>query len=136
MDKTVSEFFDEVGGGAGPAFRAEPWYNRDGDCIHYHWRSDEFYGDRIDDKLTLYRSVETNDVVGCQIKGISALLKKFGDFGIAVSDGVTPLATFFSYSHLTAQSGRYDPDKRRQLYLYLVEHYGKVPVEVSNLASA
>src|ERR1700730_17372645 len=123
MAKTVGDFFDLIGGGTEPSFRAEPWYNSAGDSIHFHWEADEFYGDRIDDKLTLYRSVRTDEIVGCQIKGVDALLKKFGDFGITVSDGGAPLATFFCVSHLTAESNQYDPQKRRQVYLYLVEQH-------------
>jgi len=73
MAETIIDFF-----GGDPQFSAEPWYNPSGDSIHYHLTPEEFFGDRVDDKLTLYRSRETNEVVGCQIKGISAILKKFG----------------------------------------------------------
>ncbi|HET6248679.1 MAG TPA: hypothetical protein VFE47_13335 [Tepidisphaeraceae bacterium] len=136
MAKIIGEFFDLIGGGAHPSFHSEPWYNEAGDSIHYHWEPDEFYGDRIDDKLTLYRSVTNDAIVGCQIKGIGALLKKFGDFGISVSDGGATLATFFCVSHLTAESGRYDPQKRRQAYLYLVENHGKARFDVPAIVSA
>lgn len=130
MAKTISDFFDQVGGGTEPSFRPEPWYNTAGDCIHFNWEPDEFYGERIDDKLTIYRSVESDAIVGCQIKGISALVKKFDEVGISVSDGEAAMATFFFVSHLTAESSQYDPQKRRQTYLYLVETHGRTKVEI------
>jgi hypothetical protein len=136
MAHTIGDFFDTAGQGRDTTFRSEPWYNVAGDCIHFHWLPDEFFGERIDDKLTLYRSLRDQEIVGCQIKGITALLKKFGDFGISVSDGGATLATFFCVSHLTG-SGKYDSDKRRELYLYLVEKHGKerVPVPSSEVAT-
>jgi hypothetical protein len=135
MAKTIGDFFDEVGGGAEAAFRAEPWYNTSGDSIHYHWEPADYYGDRIDDKLTLYRSLEGREIVGCEIKGVSALLRKFGDFGIAVQDDCATLAMYLFVSNLIAEFGQYDPQERREAYLYLVEKHGKTKLPVPEMAS-
>jgi len=130
MAETITDFFDRISGSRKPRFRAEPWYNRDGDCIHYHWRPDDHYGDWIDDKLTLYRSIDTKEAVGCQIKGVTALIKKLGDFGISLKaqDG-TPLALFLFASQTIATGSQLPPEDRERTYRYLIEQVAKQKVE-------
>jgi hypothetical protein len=60
-----------------PKFKAEPWYNLDGDCIHYQAADEAVYAERIDSFLTLYRSAIDDRVIGFQVKGIRAILKMF-----------------------------------------------------------
>ncbi len=131
MAKTIHEFFEQMSGGNPPQFLAEPRYSGNGDCVYYHWRSDEFYRDRIDDKLTVYRAIEGGDAVGCQIKGISALQKKLGDFGISINeqDGM-PLAIFLFVSQAVADSVEKDLAARGEMYKYLLEQVGKQKVEL------
>lgn len=133
MAETLGEFFDRVTDGARDDVTGEPAYNPYGDCIHYHWRNDEFYADRIDDKLTVYRSVATDDAVGCQIKGVSALQKKLGDFGIALNqqDG-TPLAIFLFVSHVAAESSAEHAADREKMYKYVLEQVGNAKVELEH----
>ena len=61
-----------------------PWYNGPGDCIIFQTTDEATVADRIDEVLTIYRSVETNTPVGYQIKGVRALAEKFGWAGIRV----------------------------------------------------
>jgi len=125
--EALSEFFDRVTDNAVPEFRGEPWYNRYGDCIHYHWREDEFCRVWVDDKLTVYRAIESGDAVGCEIKGVSALLKKLGDFGISINeqDG-TPMVLFLFASQQTAKASA----ENDGTYRYLIEQVAKKRVEV------
>jgi len=51
-------------------FRGESWYNQDGDCIVWFFSDSEHYAERINDKITIYRSLKNDKIVGCQIKGI------------------------------------------------------------------
>ncbi len=55
----------------------EPWFNPPGDCIIYQTSDEPFVADRIDELLTLYRSIENNAVIGYQIKGVRAILNIF-----------------------------------------------------------
>jgi hypothetical protein len=130
MAENLADFLTELGGS--PQFRAEPYYSGNGDCIIYHWRADESYRDRIDDKLTVYRSIATNEAVGCQIKGIRAIKGKLGDFGIALNetDG-TPLAIFLVISQVVADLPEKDLEARCQMYKYLLEQVGKTKVELA-----
>ena len=68
-----------------PTFSAEPWYNQDGDCLVYKMASEASVADRIDELLTIYRSAEDNRPIGFQIKGIGAIIRKFGLAGLAIS---------------------------------------------------
>ncbi len=59
-------------------FSSEPWYNPHGDCITYKTRDEAVVADRIDELLTLYRSCITDEPIGFKIKGVCAILRKFG----------------------------------------------------------
>jgi hypothetical protein len=84
--------------------------------------------------LTVYRAHETHSAVGCQIKGISALLKKLGEFGISINeqDG-TPLAMFLFAYHATVTTSDADLEEREKTYRYLLEQVGKQRVEVPTI---
>lgn len=135
MAETIFEFFDRVTDRAEAKPSTEPSYNRYGDCIHYHWRQDEFYAERVDDKLTVYRAIATEDPVGCQIKGVSALVKMLGTFGISVKgqDG-TPMAIFIFASRAAADSVEQSSLEREKMYRYVLEQAGKAKVELEQMA--
>jgi len=65
--------------------KPEPWYNPHGDCIIFQCVDEAIVADRIDELLTIYRSVITNNPIGYQIKGVAALTKTFGWHGILVA---------------------------------------------------
>jgi hypothetical protein len=66
---------DFVSGPSGIA--PKPWFNPDGDCIIYQTSDEPFVAERIDEVLTLYRSIESDAVIGYQIKGVRAILHLF-----------------------------------------------------------
>lgn len=65
-------------------FKPRPWYNSYGDCLVFHASDEMGCADRIDGLLTLYRSLDTDDVVGFQVKGVQAILRKFELDGMEV----------------------------------------------------
>ncbi len=65
-------------------FRAEPWYNPHGDCIIYQTADEAIVADRVDEILTVYRSADDKRPIGFQIKGVSAITRKYGLDGLAV----------------------------------------------------
>ena len=69
-------------------FVAEPWYNPHGDCVVYQTADEAVVRDRIDELLTIYRSGEDNRPIGFQIKGVHAIIRKFGLDGLAVESEV------------------------------------------------
>ena len=86
MEKHFKNHFlaDLVKGLGEPEFRAEPWYNPDGDCVVFQMADEAIVADRIDDVLAIYRSAVDDRPIGFQIKGIAAIIKKFGLDGLIV----------------------------------------------------
>lgn len=62
----------------------EPWYNPHGDCIQFQTVNEAAVAERIDNYLTIYRSVLTDLPIGFKIKDVRELIKKYGCDGIAV----------------------------------------------------
>jgi hypothetical protein len=73
-----------------PVFKAEPWYNPDGDCIVYKMADEAFVANRVDELLTIYDSAIDGRPIGFQIKGVKAIISKFGVDGLAVSSEANP----------------------------------------------
>lgn len=84
-----------------PAERFEPTatYDPDGDCIEFLAKPDPFYGERVDDLVTVYYSQETDEVIGSLIKGVSGFCSEFTKrnpgFQIVVEDGPVRLEHIF-----------------------------------------
>jgi hypothetical protein len=76
-------------------FEPRPHYSVEGDSLTFFFKNESYHGERIDDFLTVYRSLETNGLVGCQIKGLPKTLAILGDFGLTISDGQMQLALIF-----------------------------------------
>lgn len=74
---------DHVGPGKGQ-FAPEPWYNPYGDCIVYQIADEEVIADRIDQVLTIYLSAVDRRPIGFQIKGVLAIIEKFGWEGLLI----------------------------------------------------
>lgn len=100
-------------------FRAEPWYNPYGDCIEYQTVDEAVVADRIDEILTIYRSFLTQRPIGFKIKGIDAILIKFGYDGLAVmsEQNGTTVKAISIYTLLLAAYEIAEPTiKRRNAY--------------------
>ncbi len=67
-----------------PEFRPEAWYNPYGDCIIYQTANEAVVADRVDGVLTVYRSAVDNRPIGFQIKGVRAIIEKFGVEGVSI----------------------------------------------------
>ena len=46
-----------------------------GDYLTVFFNDEAYFSERIDDLLTIYRSVETKSLIGCKIKGVSILVQ-------------------------------------------------------------
>jgi len=76
-------FLDEQMEGT-PTFQSEPWYNRFGDCVIFQIADEAFVAERIDELLSVYHSVNDGRTIGFQIKGVLAIIKKFGLDGLSI----------------------------------------------------
>ena len=52
-------------------------YNEDGDCVQFQTDHVAIVRQRIDEYLTLYKSAESDKVIGFQLKDIKALVNKY-----------------------------------------------------------
>ena len=64
------------------------WYNKEGDCLEFQTIDELFIAHRIDKYLTLYRTVENDQLIGFQIKGVKALIRKYCFDAMVVGAGV------------------------------------------------
>lgn len=70
MDKqqTLTDFMDSTGPVKG--FKPIPYLCADSDTAIMYFEDTPSYAERIDSELTVFKSFETNEVVGFQLKGI------------------------------------------------------------------
>ena len=87
--------------------------------------SAESYAKRVDELLTLFLSLKTNELVGCQVKGVRKNLKRLGQFGISVKHGKVRLDLVFHLLAFLAEK----PSQRRK-YLELSERCKDVDLEL------
>lgn len=80
----AENLMDYLKGKEPKGFESRPVYSRDGDTLSYYFRNDEAYSERVDDLLTVYKSIATDELVGCKVKGITRLLDRLKSFGLVV----------------------------------------------------
>lgn len=119
---------------ARPAEQFEPTatYDRDGDCIEFLAKPEPFYGERVDDLVTVYYSQETNEVIGSLIKGVSQfcndVLARMPGFKIEIRDGRVRLVHIFLARLWSAER---DPQELATLtYKKLIDVAEETAVEV------
>ena len=135
MAKDITDLFAQDHGK--PQFRSEPWYNRHGDCVEYHFREDEFFAQRVDGVVTAYLSRDAKELVGCQVKGIQAILKKFGDFGFVLKDDKVSLGMLFlMQKHFPVSTTDHPSPEQERIYNELFERTKETKVEVSEPAGS
>jgi hypothetical protein len=61
-------------------FRSRPFISRDGDFLTFYFEDADHFAERVDDILTVYRSMDGNRFVGFKLKGVAHLLDTVGDF--------------------------------------------------------
>ena len=98
------------------SFKPSTTYGANEDSLVFYFREDEAHEDRIDELLTLYRANDSEDVVGCQVKGIRHRLDGLGKFGVVIKGEAMKLDLLF---HLLAYTV---PDPPVQTWYY---HLGR-----------
>jgi len=117
-----------------PQFCPKPWYNEAGDCVQFYFDNTESYRERIDSGLTLYRSLRTDEIVGCQIKGVKALLSRLGG-PIVVRHKELPFAVLLFMSHFESEASPFEPRKRRKIYDAVLNKTGGSQVEFPDMST-
>ena len=68
--------------------------SKEADTLTVYFKEDGDYSKRLSDHVTLYLSLEDNEIVGCRIKGISGILEDLPNY-IRVSHGKIELGLVF-----------------------------------------
>ncbi|MHC4398389.1 MAG: hypothetical protein ACYTG0_01775 [Planctomycetota bacterium] len=79
-----------------PAKKFVPYcyLSKEADTLTVYFEGDADYSKRLCDHVTVYISLETGEVVGCRIKGISGLLEDLPNY-IQVKHGKVALSVIF-----------------------------------------
>ena len=65
--------------------------SREADTLTVYFEGDADYSKRLSDHVTLYLSLDTHEIVGCRIKGVSGLLADLPNY-IQVEHGAVKLS--------------------------------------------
>ena len=68
--------------------------SKEADTLTVYFEGDADYSRRLSDHVTLYLSLETHEIVGCRIKGVSGLLEDLPNY-IQVKHGSVSLSVIF-----------------------------------------
>ncbi len=82
MAGTLKDFLN---GKVATNFEPRPYYCPDGDFLTFYMKDEECYAQRVDEHLTVYKSTETDELVGCKIKGVLDLIKSLQNFGFTLT---------------------------------------------------
>ena len=95
-----------------PAKKFVPYcyMSRQADTLTVYFEGDADYSKRLCDHVTLYFSLETDEVVGCRIKGISGLLEDLPNY-IRVNHGRVELSVIL----LAFRGGAKDDEASRAM---------------------
>lgn len=79
-----------------PAKKFVPYcyISKEADALTVYFEGDADYSKRLNDHVTLYLSLETNEIVGCRVKGISGILEDLPNY-VEVSHGEVRLSVIF-----------------------------------------
>jgi hypothetical protein len=83
----------------------------DGDCLIFYFKPDAAYAERVDELLTVYRSEETGELTGCEIKGVRCILKRLKKFGVHIAEKSVDLRLFFVGYSLSVPEPKRGPQR-------------------------
>jgi hypothetical protein len=101
-------------------------YDEDSDALTLYLSNEPDYRERLNSRVTVYRSMETDELVGCRIKGVRAVLEDLGWFDVAINDGKNKLSMLFVAFH-----GTFATDEQgRKVYRKIGEAIRSADIEV------
>lgn len=78
-------------------FKPYTYYCADADALSVYFKPDADYSERLADHVTLYRSLESHELVGCRIKGVKGLLEDLPNDLRINHDGIRLSVLFWSF---------------------------------------
>ena len=68
------------------------YYGPEEDALMFYFRNDPDYAKRINSRVTVYLSEDTDELVGCQIKGVGRVLDELGQLDVSIKHGKVKLS--------------------------------------------
>ncbi|NLE37229.1 MAG: hypothetical protein GX621_04310 [Pirellulaceae bacterium] len=78
-----------------PVFSPCAYYGEDEDAVIFYFRNAPDYAKRINKWITLYLSMDTDELVGCRVKGVGRVLQDMDAFGVDVKHNKVELRAVF-----------------------------------------
>ena len=72
-------------------FRPCAYYGAEEDALMFYFRNDPDYAKRINARVTIYLSMDDDEMVGCQIKGVGRVLRELGELDVTIRHGKVKL---------------------------------------------
>jgi hypothetical protein len=91
MAQNLNEYLAEH---HGEGFKPIPHYFASGDFLTYYAREDRCYAQQVDNLLTVYLALGSNELVGCKITGVKHILQTAGNFGVTARSEAVRLGLF------------------------------------------
>jgi ABC-type amino acid transport substrate-binding protein len=131
-DKELAHRIFEIAGTTPEHFKPFAFHNTDGDCVEFFVTQDDYFAERIDDYLTLYLDMDTEQIVGFVIKNIKRILERLSKqksaMAFVIDDGRVRLRSLF-VSMFANENTNLDQEKKRDL---VIREYRKV-VEIAEM---
>src|SRR5438270_23949 len=121
----ANELIEYLRGRKPKGFRSCPYYSKEGDFLTFFFEDEDHYAERMDEILTVYRSMKTEEFVGFKLKGVLHLLKTLGDLSVTVfdRDGVLMLSML-----LIAGSMKTKEHSALPVYQKFAQQTARVPI--------
>jgi hypothetical protein len=72
-------------------------YSEQADALNFYFRPEADYSKRLTDHITLFLSIDKNEIVGCRIKGVKAILEDLPNYFHLSHEGVDLSVLFWSF---------------------------------------
>ena len=99
-------------------------YNKKADAITVYFRPDADYSKRLTDHVTLFLSLDSQELVGCRIKGIKGLIEDLPNYLQVNHDSYELKLIFLSFR------GGMEDEEKRKLLNRLAQEAGEMKVEL------
>lgn len=92
-------------------FEPRLFYSPDGDSLTFYFREDAHYAERVDEHLTVYLSMDTQELVGYKVKGFDGFSTPSESLASWWTMGKSKMSFFFlsgAFSREDARRKRYE----------------------------
>ena len=90
----VTDFIKNVKASSKP-FQPYAYYGKEEDALKVYFSDEQDYAKRLNSRVTVYLSLETDEIVGVQIKNVRQVLEDIGSYDIAIQHGKLKVQLLF-----------------------------------------